>query len=100
MRQPVCNGAVHVRFFQLEQRLFLSLSRSAARRWPSASYFLAGDLAGFTQAYDTGHIERAGAHASFVAAAVHLGGHLNGGVICGERTGRPPSFWAVLFYVR
>ena len=44
-----------------------------ARRFSGISF--AAEVAGFAETHDAGNVERAGAQAGFVAAAIDLGGH-------------------------
>src|SRR5271166_6410904 len=45
------------------------------------SHFLIGDLAGLAKTYDSGHVQRSGAHATLVAAAVDLRDKLHARVL-------------------
>src|SRR5579864_784644 len=75
--QAMLEGAVDEDFVELGfQALFQAIPESAQANG-FFFHFLLAKLAGFAEADDAGHVERAGTHAAFVAAAIDDGGELH-----------------------
>ena len=68
----------------LASRPFFRRSRSAAQPLGFFRHLLLHDFAGFAEADDAGHVQRAGTHAALVAAAVDDGGKLHARVAAAD----------------
>src|SRR5213078_2474899 len=94
VRQAVLHRAVDENLVQLG---FQTLSKTLAQAEQTCRFFrhlFLRDFAGLAEAHDTRHVQRAGAHATLVAAAVNDGGKLNARVAAAD-VQSANSLWSV-----